>query len=245
VSLDHGVLLHPNAVDGMGRTEIEALLGRGVMTDGEAMRRLQWRGFGASLPVDVVVADVLDANQKFTDDALNGGYAGSAVNLGGLWQSYQVCAVKPRGDARVLSRYTRPDGGAGAPATVAVETAQGGRWVIFGQGCWNPVVTTAQRAQRLAAADWVGGGLPAVLETPAQVVVIPRVGTKGQLASVLLLNVSLDATPPLTLVLRQTGGCVNWTWIRPEDKPVDIVMGETITLPPLAPWGVGALIRNS
>ncbi len=240
-----GVLLHPNAVDGMDQGEIEELLGKGVITDGETMRRLQWRGFGSSFPVDVVEAEVQDAYQKFTDDGLNGRYAGSSVNLGGLWQAYKVCAVKPRGSTRILSHYTQPDGAVSSPATVAVETAQGGRWVIFGQGCWNPVLTTAQRAQRLAAADWVGGGLPAVLETPAQVVVIPRVDARGQLVSVLLMNVSLDATPALTLVLRQTGGCVNWSWIRPEDQPVEVVMGQTITLPPLAPWGVGALVRKA
>ncbi len=245
-----GFLLHPNAVDGLDRDEIEMLLGRGVITDGEAVHRLEARGFGSLLNLATTPADMRDANELLSNDALNGPYSGRTVGLTSLSRVFPAYGLAPeQQDARILAHYVRTDGTLSAPATVALRTAAGGRWVIFGNGCWSAVVTTAQRAQLLAAADWVSpGGLPVRVETPGQVVAIPRTDTEGRLCSVLLLNCSLDPTASqLSLRLRRPRS-LRGHWLRPFLQPRAVALpGENgddvrVSLPGLDPWAVGALL---
>jgi len=246
----NGSLLYPHAVDGMDAGEIRAMARRGVVTDGETIHRMQARGYGALLGVAATEALDTDANELLTDDALNGSYPGRIAGLSGLSRTFRSYALQPAGaGARILSRFVRPDGELSSPATVAFQTAEGGRWVVFGNGCWSPVMTTARRAQMLAAADWVSpGGLPALLETAGQVVVVPRVDAEGRTRSVLLLNCSLDATPSeLRLNLRRPRGGTG-RWVRPTGLTTQIALrarGDDafpITLPGLESWSVGALL---
>jgi hypothetical protein len=248
-----GFLLHPNAVDGLEDDEIRALLGCGVVTDGEAVHRLEARGFGALLGLATAPANRLDANERLLEDDLNGPYAGRTVGLTGLSRSFPAYGLHGAEHTegislRVLAHYVRTDSTLSAPATVAVTTPFGGRWVVFGNGCWSSVATTAQRAQLLAAADWVSSGrLPALLDTPGQVVVVPRVDAENRVCSVLLLNCSLDATAPeLALRLRRPRSH-RAHWLRPSgDITAMALAGEDaqIALPGLQPWGVGAVLLD-
>jgi len=145
-------------------------------------------------------------------------------------------------ETHVLGHYARSDGTLGGPATVALETALGGRWVIFGNGCWDGALTTAGRAQLLAAADWVSpDGLPVLLETPGQVAVFPRSDQEGRVCSVLLLNCSLDATATLSLRVRQPRGC-HARWLAPQADAVDLPFSDALKLPALEAWHVGVLL---
>jgi hypothetical protein len=220
-----------------------------VITDGETLLRLQRRGFGALLPVKAAAAALTESDLCFTADSLNGAYSGQSVGLISLSSAFPSCSLEVGDTARILARYAHADGTPGAPATVALETAAGGRWVVFGGGCWSSVMTTAQRAQLLAVADWVSpGGLPVLLETPGQVVVVPRVDGAGRVCSVMLLNCSLDATAP-SLRLRVRRGCgTRATWCGPIGDPMPVALPAIgtseafVELPGLPPWGVGALL---
>jgi hypothetical protein len=248
-------LLHPHAVDGLDDGEIQLLLRSGTVTDGEAVRRLTARGYGSWLNLAATPAEELDANEQFSDDPLNVPYAGWPVGLTTLSSAFPGYALRPAADdARILSHYIRTDGTRSAPATVALTTTAGGRWVVFGNGCWSSVVTSAKRAQLLAAADWVSPrGLPALLETPGQVLIVPRVDTEGKLYSVLLLNCTLDATPPVLRLRLRSPRRRHARWLRPPTGTADalqitemVLTGEgddaLISLPGLDAWGVGALL---
>jgi hypothetical protein len=244
-----GALLHPHAAEGVAADEVRALLRRGLVTDGETIARLQRRGLGALLPLEVRPASAQAVVELLTDDALNGPYAGRTIELTNLSRAWPSYTLHPRGMARPLTHY-RLHGAVADLASAAFETADGGRLVVFGNECWNPVVTTARRAQLLAAADWASGGhLPVRLDTPGQTVVVPRCGADGGLASVLVQNVSLDATPPLQLRLRRPRGMM-LRWLQPREAAVALLGspqdGEEVlvTLPPLAPWGTGALVSE-
>jgi hypothetical protein len=245
-----GFLLHPHAVDGLDDDEVHALLRSGVVTDGEAVRRLEARGFGSLLNLAPQPADTKDANERLSDDPLNGRYAGRTVGLTGLSRAFPAYGLAPQEQgARVLAHYVRVDGTLSSPATLALTTAAGGRWVVFGNGCWLSIATTAQRAQLLAAADWVSpGGLPVLLATPGQIVVVPRVDAGGRVSSVLLLNCSLDATAPqLALRVRRLRGA-RADWLRPSGETSALALSwdseedPLLALPGLGPWEVGALL---
>lgn len=237
-------LLCAQAARGVEEDELRRLLARGLIVDGETVQVLEQRGLASCLglrhqPVGKEWGDFV-----LTDDPINAGYAGQQITCGnflfGAARGFELLS----GTARGLACYARHDGTTGAIEAALVEFPHGGRLAVFGWGLANPTVTAGRRRQILAAADWVSRGtMPVTLETPGQVVVVPRRDAKGRLATVLLLNVSLDATPDLTLSLRNEAGTGTWTWIRPFDADVTIPAGPTITVPPLAPWGVGVLTR--
>ncbi|MDD5705447.1 MAG: hypothetical protein PHR35_05945 [Kiritimatiellae bacterium] len=243
-----GVLLHPFACEAFSGKELRTLLRRGVITDGATVNRLQERGLGHLLPVSVQPASDQDRLERFTDDTLNGSFAGGPPQLGSLAKYALVGRAE---GVRCLSRYERIDGTAGAMAVVAAETAGGGRLVVFGNGFWDPVVTTARRAQILAASDWVSRGrLPVRVETAGPVMVIPRADRQGRLHSLMLLNCCLDRSPVLKLRLRRPAGD-RFSWLRPGRhtpmvvKPVAASRSETqLDIPPLDAWGIGVLFAE-
>jgi hypothetical protein len=117
---------------------------------------------------------------------------------------------------------------------------------VLGYNGWEHVVSSARRAQLLAVADWVSRDkLPAIVDTPAQVAVAPRVHPDGSLCSIMLLNVSIDRSPPLRVRVR---GPARRTarWVRPEKA--DLPLRPTATgsdlifsVPALPPWSLGYL----
>ena len=179
---------------------------------------------------------------RLTDDALNGPYGSGELYACGWGFGKAYGFEIASGIGRTLSRYARRDGTACADEAVAVEVPGGGRLVVLGWGLAHADMPSARRHQILAAAGWAArGALPVVLETPSQVVVVPRCDSTGRLVSVLLLNVSLDTTPELTLSSRDfaVGG---WTWMRPGRRVVSLPPGGVVTVPPLEAWGVGVLL---
>lgn len=244
------VLLHPAASDGLSEKELRSLLGRGVLTDGETIRRLQDRGLGHLLPVEAQPASERDLVERFTDDPLNGASASRLVQLTGLSGGFQPCILTAKtATGRSLSRYEWTDGTVSGMSVSVATTAGGGRLAVFGNTFWEPVVITARRAQILAVADWISRGrLPAIVETPGQVMAVPRTDRHGRLRSVLLLNCSLDRTPALKLRLRRPAGH-RYSWIRPERKelvpvsrsPVNSQVDAQVLIPPLDPWSLGVL----
>lgn len=237
-------VLHPNTLDSLGDDEIRALLRGGVVTDGVVIDRLHAHGFSAELGFSVQPTP-LDGFEYFTSDPLNG------THTGHIWKvffgdapRYTIRPTSPT--ARVLAEYRNYYGEVTGPATVLTDTTLGGRWAVIGNSMWEVTVSSARRAQLLAAADWVSGGrLPVIIDTVAQVVAVPRVTLDGRLRSVLLVNVSLDETPPLDLRLRGVAGGVAH-WLQPQRRTRSLALSitgdaHTVTTPHLAPWSVAYL----
>ena len=237
--------LTAQAALGVNETELRQLVKRGLIVDGEALEVLERRSLAHLLGLRFKTVSSMFGNLALTDDPLNGRFAGQTLVCGCfMFGTARSCEVTT-GQARCLSRYAQVDGTLGDAEAVAVEHADGGRVVVFGWGIGYVTVTTSRRHQILAAADWVSRGqLPAWLETPCQVVVVPRCDAQGRVVTILLLNVSLDATPPLTLTVRNAAGNGAWTWLRPEEGDVRLPPGETLTLPPLASWRLGVLTKS-
>jgi len=241
--------LHAAAIPGLSDEELERILGGGVLADGQAACELQERGFGPAMGLGVEKIEGPGCFERLTDDPLNGPHAGH------LWQQYDpqrpqpVSLVPASPQARVLGRYVHAEGpeGEGPAATVITPTAGGGRLAVFGNNGWQHVVSSARRAQMLAAADWVSHDrLPVLIETPAQMAAVPRVDPQGRLVSVLLLNVSIDSSPPARVRLRRPPGTAI-TWVRPDadDQPLPTETGKdelVIEAPPLPAWSVGYLL---
>ena len=98
---------------------------------------------------------------------------------------------------------TEPGGSVGGIGDAIVTTAFGGKWAIFGYNLKDNVVSFEKRNQILRSADAIcGGKLPALLDAPYRVMVIPIVDKAGKTVSVSLLNCSIADTEPLPLTVR-------------------------------------------
>ncbi len=239
-----GTLLHANVVDGLREEEIEQVLRGGVLADGHTIERLQERGFGKMLGLRAEPRQA-DSFEVFTSDPLNGPHAGHVWKI--FFRTTGMYTLIPApGDAQVLGEYRNADGAGGGAATVVTTTKTGGRLAVFGGAGWEHVVSSARRHQILAAADWISGGrLPILIETPAQVVAVPRVDAQGRLRSALLLNATIDGTPALGLRVRGTSArSVRWTL--PEGRSGGLTARRrdgqmVLTVPAMKPWSVGWL----
>ncbi len=243
-----GAALCAAAVDGLHDDEIELLLGRGLLLDGNAAMRLQERGFGDKLGVRVARYETADAFEHFTDDPLNGRNAGHVWRAVFFGNSDSMYRLEPlHAGTRTLGEYRTPKGAARGIASLIGKTALGGRFAIFGYSGWEPTVSGARRTQLLAAADWVSRNrLPAIVDTTSQVVVIPRVDGGGRLRAVTLLNANIDHTPALSLRIRKPVGS-RVSWIRPEQRNARLNAendgkDSRVRVPPMAPWSIGYVL---
>jgi hypothetical protein len=238
-------LLTAEAAAGLTAAELKTILSGGVILDGAALTRIQdrvpkhWLGVRAERP------SILDSYEVFTKDKLNGNHAGE------YWKlfifdpaSHQVYVLKPTAKkARVLGKYVNHRGEVTGTATVAIENKLGGRIVVFGYDGFEPVVSSARRQQLLAAADWVSNGsLPVLIETTAQVVAVPRIDGRGKVASVFLLNASIDNSPALRIKVRGARG-TSCRWLTPAAPDVRLpVKDNEIVARALAPWSVACAV---
>lgn len=245
-----GALLHADAVDGFSDAELKGLLSGGLVIDGATCVRLSERGLGSLLGVTAERFHPLDCHERLTADAINGPHAGRQWWLWFATEASSIYRLRPIGGSRarirVLGEAIDPAGRAAGLASVAVENELGGRVVIFGFEGWDHAISGAKRWQMLAAADWASGNrLPVLIETPAQVMAVPRLNAAGQVATLTLLNVSIDSTPPLAVRVRRPAGS-RASWIMPGQPDVslsDRAEGPdcVLTVPSIAPWSIGYL----
>lgn len=240
------VILHADVVKGLSDVELRRILAGGVMMDGLAAWRVQERGFGKELGVQVeAIAKPIPFHERISGDALNGVYAGRHWDSLGNGTGAFMLNVRSD-DVRVLGTYEDRLRATQGAATILAENSKGGRVAVFGYYGWETAPSGAKRNQYLAAADWISHGkLPVVIHTIAPVMVVPRMDVSGRLVSVFLLNASIDTTPPLKLCLRGEKRKIIY-WQVPAGRSGELVLTAAgtdalCTVPALPGWSVVCL----
>ena len=110
----------------------------------------------------------------------------------------------------------------------------------MGSSLRTDIMGSVKRNQLLSLMDYLSGGLPACLETAAQAAVIPRATEDGRFKAVTLLNISIDDTDELTILIRRPVS-ERFVMSSPgrEDLPLDFTAedeGYRVKLPPLPPF---------
>ncbi len=242
------VILHADAVDGLADKELRRILSGGVMMDGLAAWRVQQRGLGKWLGVEVApVSGAVPFNERISADTLNGIYIGLKWNGG--WGKTGIYTLKPLSPkVRGLGHYEDRLGKHHGMTTSLAENRAGGRVAVFGYYSWFSAPSGAKRNQYLAAADWITRGkLPVLIQTTAPVMVVPRVDAQGRLVSIFLLNACIDASPSLELRLRGAGAATTARWLLPEgrNEHLTLVKGggdKLLKTPPMAAWSVACVV---
>jgi hypothetical protein len=244
------MVLCAEAARGITETEARRILSGGVILDGEALHVLNQRGWSELTGVAAVPFGPKEFYfERFTDSAINGSHFGKVwlqMGFGGSASNFRIECSRP--NAQILGKYFEPTtGDIRGIATLAVDTPLGGRLAVLGFNGFETNVSSARRQQILNLADWVSRSrLPVVLETAAQVALVARVTRAGALRSVLLLNLTIDRTPPLSLRLRNIDGDKITLQHPPgtQDTPLTSKNSDDewhVELPPLEPWNMAYL----
>ena len=188
-----GTLLTGEALAELADGEVAEILKGNVLLDGATADALCKRGFSDALAGLSLRCFDATVREYFTDDSVNGGLSG-CCNVGGPFASYGLSFSDRSAHVRVAARILDGAGNRLGDGTCLVERADGSRFAILGVDGYNAQALSSRRIVQLGGvADFVAGGrLSCRLETPALIVVQPRVEADGRLRSVAVANPRID-----------------------------------------------------
>ena len=204
-------VLHSNIVDTLTDEEIEFLLTKPVLTDGEAVDKLAKRGYGDRFPLRAVHYEK-DGYEIFTSHKINGEKCGNIFNenpyAGAPMKRYLFEDLDGRTEVLGIAHthLLLDDGSPLGPCTVITEiNGTGAKWALFGYSLWNDIVSSAKRNQVLEAFDYISP-LPAKLLSEEAAVVIPSVNECGECVSVTVSSATQSPMEDFRLLVRRPAG---------------------------------------
>jgi len=219
--------------------EIEMLLSKNVVCDGESAAILTERGFAEELGVA--------SENTFT------GRCHEVLPDGNVWQfnfffpTGSVLTLSDR--AREASEYQYFESGERfGTASAYTTTTKGGRWAVIGYGLFMQITSFAKRCAVVDAIEWAGGKLSAKLTTPDRVIVFPRKDKNtGRLLAVSLANTSVGVYKNTEIELDGKYESCEWRVLRKPSVKLETRFenGSTfIKIPEFEGWTLGTLFLD-
>ena len=201
-----GVVLTGHIAQAYPQEELLAMLSGGVLMDGDTLRILEQRGLAPYCGVKT--SDRYDYNvyERYTDDPLNGQYAGIISNTTGLLAPGNAHTVlEPLHDkVRILNTLEaigdRPLG----PIMTACENSLGGRVVVNGYMPWKNLYSPDKIEQMRNICDWITSDrIPVRINGNVKVVPLMRVSADRKHFLLMLTNTMLDHTGEFNVEIRR------------------------------------------
>ena len=235
-----------------GADAVKQLLSEDLLIDGGAASVLFKAGYGAE--IGIAGCEPLDGNlrERFMDDPVNAGFKARETPVSG-----KAFFLAPAAGAKAVSGYYSDANAAfWREAAVVMFEAKAGadaqervppRRVVFGHDAFTSAlgVASGDRVVQLhRLADWASHGkAPVLVETPTRSFVQPRVRADGTLASVVFVNCSVGATPPVRLRLRGVAARkAVWSAFDASDVALDVAhdgADALVTIPSVPAWTGG------
>jgi len=236
-----GALLAGRIAEALDDATLHELLAGGVILDTDALDALWARGLG-ELTGARLAGTVAPTMERLTHHALNGEDGGDGRRAGDWDRGWRI---EPLRGAAVLSRLETFDGADAGPCLTAFENEWGGRVVVTGYAPWNGLGRGAKRRQVLRLADWVSRGkLPVTIATTSRVMPLVRRAPDGSRIAVVLMNLMLDDTPELRVMLRTS--CEAVSLLTPEGpQPLEATPMNgslLVRVPPMRAWDAAVLV---
>lgn len=237
-------LLFADIVAWLSDEDIRRLLTKNVIADGLTAHLLAERGY--HLPVSVskktdrsfeiltVGADCY-FSETYTDHPANGEWKNQVGKLDVFCGGHSCQSLLADDSCEILAF-----GENGSVSQALAHLPEGGNWAFVGSSLRTHITGSAKRNQLLSLINYLSGGLPASLETAAQVAFIPRATKDGRFRAATLLNISIDDTGELSLAVRRPAG-ERFVLSSPdhEDVPLPFTVRDgvcRIALPSLPPY---------
>jgi hypothetical protein len=199
-------VLSKTSVLDLPRPTLMKILSGGVMLDGPALEELHGLGLGEYAGFKVVGRKELDTFETFTQDEINGRFAGWQRDCHPSFFLDPACLIQPMAPgARLLAEVVDFNQDSAGPCAGVFENSLGGRVAVMGYYPWVMLQTLAKTSQLKTLFRWLSGDrLPAYVASYSKVCLWCRTNSAGKLAF-MLVNTSLDACDNLALHAR-TGG---------------------------------------
>jgi len=202
-----GVILTGRIAEAFDDDELREMLSGGVLMDTATLDVLADRGLSELAGVGIVRRVNNGVAERFTDDPLNGPYAGETRDCRvEFWGDATGLAdvLEPLApDVRILAVMENYHHQRYGPCLTAFENELGGRVAVMGYAPWMFLHSSAKREQLLNLADWVTrDAMPVRIEEPVPLIPFVRMGADGGRAGVVLLNAGLDPVPEATVRVR-------------------------------------------
>ncbi|MBQ9976248.1 MAG: hypothetical protein IJP16_07025 [Clostridia bacterium] len=235
-----GVLfLNKHYAKALSDSEIEMLLSKNVVCDGESATILTNRGFGDALG--------LKSEDVFV------GRCHEVLPCGNVWQfnfffpNGSLLTLSSR--AQEISEYQYFETGERfGTASAYTVTEKGGRWAVIGYGLFMQITSFAKRCAIVDAIEWAGGQLSAKLTTRDRAIIFPRKDkATGRLRAVSIVNTSIAKSNGMELQLKGDYKECEWRALYQPAVSVKTSFknGSTyVTIPTLDGWGIGTLFLN-
>lgn len=211
---DSLIFLHAESAKELSDSDVEFLLDKNVIADGEAIAILKEKGFDLGVnSYKLDVSDILKIKERFTDCPVNpknfDTYSSSFFTAG-RGEAYTLENVSS--DMEIISnyysdfkikKYTNDEKNPLGIASAVIKTKYGKKWAILGYQPWKGVIPSYKREQLLDIADYISkNALPARLLTPVQASLHPRKNEEGKTVCVSVANLTIGESGKLKLLVR-------------------------------------------
>lgn len=209
--------LHPETAKYVTADELDDLLARPVITDGESIDILQKRGFDFGLSCVRLEGDYDGLFERFYEHSVKPeGYDSFLVNPYGKGNRTKFAMARKEG-MEIISRYDTKNSDLSpifddkeAPygaSEMIYPTERGAKWAILSYAPWYHNIPTYKRDMILDIADYISkNALPARLLTPVPCVLMPRRRQDGRVSAVSVLNCTVGKSGEMELLVRDPVG---------------------------------------
>ena len=196
-----GAILAGKVAEAFCDDDLRAMLSGGVLLDVEAIEVLWRRGLGELTGVKLGNQASQAVCERLTDHPLNGRDVGDVRDTLAGAGTHSLAFVSP--EATSLATLVSGDGADCGCCFSIFTNRLNGRVAVSTYSPWSRLGMGAKRRHLLAVADWLSAGrLPVVIEQTVRVAPFVRCSADRKQVVVVLMNLSLDPTGPLTLRLR-------------------------------------------
>lgn len=249
-------LLHPETAKDLSKDEVEYLLGKNVITDGETIEILSNKGINFGITaIQISESDILKIKENltshkvnptdftcwnssfFTEGRNNVYYFTPGTSVPEILGTYTI-----QSENHILDDISIKE----SIAECILKTDNGGTWAILGYAPWKGIISLAKRNQILNIADYISEhSLSARLNTPLQSVLLPRTNSDGKTEAVSVVNCTVGKSGPLELILRAPAS-TNFVFMSQtiSETAIDCIQSGNdyiLTLPSIDAWSVGTV----
>lgn len=251
------ILLHPESAKLLTKAEIEMLLNKNVVTDGETVAILAQKGFDLGVKsVRMEDSDAMMVHETFTEHPLKplfDSMHSQSYHAKGRTGVYTI--EKTSSDVEIIATYAAGNkiraysSDENMPYGIAeaiVTTPKGKKWAILGYSPWKGVMPHFVREHFLDMADYISGNaLPARLDTIIQAALLPRRDKNGKVKCVSVVNCTVGESGEIKLKIRKPAGedFYFMSQYNGEAKLDFEKNGDeyTVTVPSINAWSVGTV----
>jgi hypothetical protein len=238
-----GVVLAGRVAEAFSDADLRSMLAGGVLLDADALAVLWDRGMGELAGVKPGEKSSQTVCERLADHRLNGADGGDVRDALVEPGTFSLTPVSP--GVASLATLVRDDGAECGSCFSAFANRLNGRVAVSTYSPWSRLGSGAKRRQLLAVADWLSGGrLPVIIEQTVRVAPFVRWSEDRRRVVVVLMNLALDPTGPLTLRLRARPQRLSLLTAQgPKALPIRPAEADIkVEVPSIAAWHTAVLI---